>query len=139
MNEIFNENLPDIAGRLKAVRKALNLSLDKISQLTGFSKSLISEAENGKKKPSSIYLFGLIDLFKVNVNYVLAGEGSMFLDTEKKEIQVDDDDMRELFLMMNKLTFVKYSVLSLYIDFKTRNKDVIGQLLNQDNTTDGAT
>jgi len=131
MNNKFNQNLPDIGKRLKAVRTALDFSIEKIALTTGFSKSLISEAENGRKKPSSVYLFGLLDQFKVNINYILTGNGGMFLDRSDST----DDEVREMFYMLENVSLVKYAVLGFFIEYKTRNKDIIKELMkgNQEN------
>lgn len=132
MNKKINADLANIGDRLKAVRTALGLSIDKIGGMTGFSRSLISEVENGYKKPSSIYLYGLLDLFRVNINYILIGEGEMFLNGANVEAETEtDDDMKEMLYYMENVSLVKYSVLSFFIDFKTRSKDVIGELLDK--------
>jgi len=130
MNKRINMNLGEIGKRLKIVRVNLGLSIEKISKVTGFSKSLISEAENGRKKPSSVYLFGLLDQFKVNVNYILTGNGQMFLDQSSSM----DEEVRELFYMLENVNLVKYAVLGFFIEYKIRNKDVIKELL--ENITD---
>lgn len=127
MKEHIEMDLNTIGERLRQVRQSLNLSIIKISDMTGFSKSLISDIENGKKKPSSIYLHGLLSMFKVNVNYILTGKGSIFLD----ERPVLDHDMTEMVDLMHQVDLVKYSMLSFFIDFKTRNKDVIEVLLKE--------
>jgi len=125
MNRRTNMNLDEIGKRLKIVRVNLGLSIEKISKITGFSKSLISEAENGRKKPSSVYLFGLLDQYKVNVNYILTGKGPMFLDRSDSM----DQEVRELFYMLENVNLVKYAVLGFFIEYKIRNKDVINELL----------
>lgn len=127
MKQLEEMDLNAIGERLRKVRLSLNFSIMKISDLTGFSKSLISDIENGKKKPSSIYLFGLVTLFKINTNYILTGEGSVFLD----EPPGYDRDIGEMVELMQKVDLVKYSMLSFFIDFKTRNKDVIDVLLKE--------
>ncbi len=43
-----------LADRMKAVREADDLSLDNISQITGLSKSTLSEMENKKSSPELI-------------------------------------------------------------------------------------
>jgi transcriptional regulator with XRE-family HTH domain len=125
MNKKFNMNLHEIGKRLKAVRTSLDLSIEKIAQVTGFSKSLISEAENGRKKPSSVYLFGLLDQYKVNINFILTGAGEMFLDHRSAM----DNEIRELFHMVENVSLVRYAVLGFFIEYKIRNKDVIKELM----------
>jgi len=127
MKELAEMDLHTIGDRLRKVRLSLNLSILKISEMTGFSKSLVSDIETGKKKPSSIYLYGLLTLFNINTNYILTGEGSIFLD-DPPEL---DNDIGEMVDLMQRVDLVKYSMLSFFIDFKTRNKDVIEILLKE--------
>ena len=130
MNKKPELNLIEIGRRLKAVRIILGLSIEKISESTGFSKSLISEAENGYKKPSAIYLYGLLDLFGVNINYILKGDGVMFLTGGFSEVG-EDEEVKEMLYYMENIKMVRYSVLANFIDFKTRHKGVIQDLLNE--------
>ena len=129
MNKNAKKGFREIGTRLKLVRTSLGLSIEKTGEMTGFSRSLISEAENGYKKPSSIYLKGLAGLFHANINYILTGEGEMFLTGGHREIE-RDEEIKELLYLMKNVNLVKYSVLSFFIDFKTRNKDVIQELLD---------
>jgi transcriptional regulator with XRE-family HTH domain len=123
-----------VGARLKEVRTAINLSLEKIANQTGFSRSLISEAENGKKKPSSLYLYSLHLLYGVNINYILSGNGDLFIhrpDTPGKAKNDTDEEMQELIHLMKHVKFVKFAMLSHFVDFKIRNKDVIKEHLKE--------
>jgi transcriptional regulator with XRE-family HTH domain len=57
MKDNTNFDVKQIGARLKEVRKSLRKTLAEIGLLTGLSARGISEIENGKKKPSSIYLY----------------------------------------------------------------------------------
>lgn len=136
-------DLKSVGARLKEVRDTLGLTLEKIHEATGFSRSLISEAENGIKKPSSIYLFALLDRFNVNANYILAGRGAMFISdsplTPAKSYGRPDDkspavkfveEYAEMMTYIENVDMVKYAMLSYFISFKTQNYSVIKKLLD---------
>lgn len=122
-------DFPAIGRRLKQVRGELKLTLNHISETTGFSKSLISEFENGKKKPSTIYLYGLVHNYRVDVHYVLTGEGSPFR-TRTGNLEMDPA-MEEMFMLMSRLKIARYAMLSEFHLFKVRNRDEINVLLEE--------
>jgi transcriptional regulator with XRE-family HTH domain len=135
LKEKYNFDISEIAKRLKIVRTTLNLTIEKMHQTTGFSKSLISEAENGVKKPSSIYLFALLEKFNVNINYIFLGEGDMFLNdgagTNNFLGKRDPDNLKELLYYMKNVDIVKYNVLSFFCEYKINNKELIRSSLEQ--------
>lgn len=134
MKKKYNFNLKEIGNRLKAVRKKLNVTIEKMHEITGFSKSLISEAENGIKKPSTIYLFELLNNFNVSADYILTGKGEMFLpemEDEEQQPLIFADDYDELFFLVNNVDMVRYEMLSYFINYKTRNKSTINKLLEE--------
>ncbi len=142
-------DLAEVGKRLKAVRDHLSLSMEKLRQITGYSKALISAAEKGQKKPSAIYLYALFDKFNVNIHYIFSGSGSMFLDEDTENVPVDspgvetadvsadptdasmDDDSRELFYLIENVDMVRYAMLSHFIQYKTENHLIINQLLEE--------
>lgn len=68
-------------GRLRALRGMDRLK-DFASQL-GESSSRVSNYESGVSFPPEDFLFKLIQLKRANLNWLIAGEGEMFLDLEK--------------------------------------------------------
>jgi len=123
-------DLKQIGQRLEAVRKALALTLVKMEEIIGLSKSQIAAAEKGEKKPSTTYLHGLITHFKVNINYILTGNGDMFLDRKNKT--EEEKDMDELFDLMRKVRMVRYAVLSFFQEYMKRNKDLVKEFLDEE-------
>jgi transcriptional regulator with XRE-family HTH domain len=124
-----------IGQRLREVRKTLNMTIDDAHRETGFSRSLISEVENGLKKPSSLYLFALLDKFNVNINYIFKGKGSMFTDPIScaKEFGPDQENIEILLDAMKHVDLVRYSVLKFFIEFKTANREYIENALSEKN------
>jgi len=127
-------NLQEIGSRLREAREAVNLTLEKMQEAVGFSKSLISAAEKGNKKPSPIYLLALIHLFNIDVNYILTGKGGLFLSKEglrKEEDPIDDASVREMVEMMRRHELVRYSMLYQYHLFKANHKALVDTWLEE--------
>ncbi len=67
-----------IGERIKLIRKKLNLTQKEFGDLLGIPLTMVSKYETGTNKPSSDILSKLGEL-KVNLNWLLTGEGEMFL------------------------------------------------------------
>jgi transcriptional regulator with XRE-family HTH domain len=132
MSKKYNLDLAAIGKRLRDIREALNITLEKMQEITGFSKSLISAAEKGQKKPSSIYLYFLLDRFNVDLNYVFSGKGNMFKHIPKLLDPGDPDlghSCEELIYMIENVELVRYAMMTEYIKFKAQNKTLINEVL----------
>ncbi len=132
MSKKYNLDLAAIGKRLRDIREALNITLEKMQEITGFSKSLISAAEKGQKKPSSIYLYFLLDRFNVDLNYVFSGKGNMFKHIPKRLDPGDPDlvhSCEELIYMIENVELVRYAMMTEYIKFKAQNKTLINEVL----------
>lgn len=128
MNEKLKKNLIEIGTRLRAVRKTLRLTIYEMHQKTRFSKSIISEVENGKRLPSSIYLFALADEFNVNINYLFTGKGEMFLPEEpifKRDFGRDQEKIEELLFCLENYDVARYNILTAFTQFKRDHQDLL--------------
>jgi transcriptional regulator with XRE-family HTH domain len=132
MSKKYNLDLTAIGKRLRDIREALDITLEKMQEISGFSKSLISAAEKGQKKPSSIYLYVLLDRFHVDLNYVFSGKGNMFRHIPKL-LDPGDPDLghtcEELVYMIENIELVRYAMMTEYIKFKAQNKTLINEAL----------
>ena len=128
-------DLVDVGTRLRAARATLKLTMEQMRDITGYSKSLISAAENGLKKPSIIYLYAMKDKFDVNINYIFSGKGPMFRETGEEEkgeaisLSKADQNIQDLFYLMENVDMVRFAMLSFFIRYRTQNKQVIEELL----------
>ncbi len=123
-------NLEKIGYRLKQVRKTLGFTLDKMSELTGSSVSGISEMESGNKKPSSVYMFGLAKEFKININWILTGCGTMFTPDVELKLKFGDDNelIRELIFYLKNVNIARFEILSHFLKFKKDNADMLDDI-----------
>ena len=71
-----------IADRLQKIRKHLKLSQTEMSQQTGISYRAYTSYEHGDRKPSLEFLQNLVCKMNVNLNWIIAGTGDMFISTE---------------------------------------------------------
>ncbi|MGB0798133.1 MAG: helix-turn-helix domain-containing protein, partial [Planktomarina sp.] len=61
-----NDILDRMAGRLKAARKAKDLSLDAVAKLSGVSRSMVSQIERGESSPTVSTLWNLTQALQVD-------------------------------------------------------------------------
>lgn len=72
---MLNENL-------KEIRKKLGLSQVEIAKELGMHAVQYGTYERGDRKPSAEVFEKLVKKYNVNINYLLTGEGAMFITHE---------------------------------------------------------
>lgn len=71
-------------GRIKELRKAMNLSQEKFGELLGITKSGVSDIESGRRKVTDQHIIMLTNN-GVNEEWLRTGKGSMFVPKSKDE------------------------------------------------------
>jgi transcriptional regulator with XRE-family HTH domain len=84
--------------RVKEVRKALGLTLDKFGVKIGMKKNSISQVENGHNALTEQMARSICREYNVNYDYLINGEGEMFDDLPQTVLdelcaQYDLDDL----------------------------------------------
>ncbi len=69
--------------RFKNVRKLLKKSQDELAMELNITKQAISNIENAKSMPGLALLSKLLIDYDVNLNYIIAGVGDIFIEKEK--------------------------------------------------------
>lgn len=64
--------------RIKEIRKALNLTLEKFGEKLGVKKNTVSQLENGRNSLTEQMAKAICREFNVNYDYLVNGEGDMF-------------------------------------------------------------
>lgn len=67
--------------RVRQVRQRLMMKQKEFASSLGISKPAMSEIENGKYKPGHDFLYNIVKTHKVNLYYLIFGEGEMFLES----------------------------------------------------------
>jgi transcriptional regulator with XRE-family HTH domain len=93
-----------IGQRIKSSRKDKNLSLVKVSELTGLSTGNLSDLENDKFAPSANTLLLLKRTFGVNIDWLLTGNvpkdeqtSNIIRDTEGEYLTEEEKTLLEVF------------------------------------------
>ncbi len=76
--------------RMKELRKALGLTLEKFGERVGVSKTAINKIENGTNNVSDRMLLSVCKEFNVNDEWLRTGEGEMFNQSD------DDEELAEI-------------------------------------------
>ena len=64
----------------RAVREKLNLSQDVIASEFGVSQKTVSNWDRGRNEPSIDFIRSFCSKYSVNINWLLAGQGEMFVN-----------------------------------------------------------
>lgn len=114
MTEKFSTK--EIGGRLRTIRKDLGNTLEEMAQITGLSKSGISDMEKGLKKPSSVYMSELYIKFGVNINWVLTGKGTTHAPDIEFDLNFGKDNelIKKLIFCIENIDIVRYDILKYF-------------------------
>ena len=116
--------------RIRAVRKAMKLSLKDMAAVIGMSTSYLAAIETGNKSPGPEFFLKLIKEFDVNPNYLLRGSGGMFLKEARKAVQGFDfkkniDNVDELVWLLENSPFFKSLIMGHAAQVLLHNEDTI--------------
>jgi len=75
-----------IGDRFKELRENLHFNQSELARLIEANPSIISDIERGEKEPSKKIISALIIKYQINSNWLLTGEGEMFIKTAGNEI-----------------------------------------------------
>jgi transcriptional regulator with XRE-family HTH domain len=70
------------SGRVRIVREKLELSQEKFAIGLGVSRSYVMTIESGRAEPSFSFVTALRNTYQVNINWIITGEGGMFLPSK---------------------------------------------------------
>ena len=104
-----------IAKRIRQVRKDAGLTIKELSSLIDVPEQTISKYEREERAVSTEYLNKLRNQFKVNVNWVLTGQG---LTYQKDDSAINKDLLREIMTLVEMV--MEENRIDLPIDKKSR-------------------
>jgi transcriptional regulator with XRE-family HTH domain len=122
----------ELGERLHRVRLALGLKQNEMAGASGLSPGYFSEIISGKKdNPGIENVLKIATRFNISLNYLLLGEGEMFLP-DKEEILKKDKELNlyietidDLNRVMKRSNFLKNLILSYGIKACIDNEDTI--------------
>jgi transcriptional regulator with XRE-family HTH domain len=125
--------------RLKDIRKSLKLTKEKFAQKMNISPTNLSDIENGKTRPCHDFFYRVLNDFKVNLNYLVSGEGHMFIETGNDKdaaseeegnrfyIDVDHEDVRLFLEYFSKSKIMKYRLLAAFLHIMNEEDESINK------------
>jgi len=125
--------------RLKHFRTSQNITIAELSQKTGLSKGMISETETGKNKPSPNLLLALLNIYALNLNWLLTGRGEMFIADElqgapdEKDYGYLNEEIHDLLWHLENTMVVKLAVVGFFLEYMYQNEDLIKNELDRKN------
>lgn len=97
--------------RVKEIRKALGLTLEKFGEKLGVGKAAISNIENGNRNLTEQMTKSICREFSVDYIWLTTGQGEMFIDSDDDFIEKidrimagEDDARKNLFKFMLELS-----------------------------------
>jgi transcriptional regulator with XRE-family HTH domain len=84
-----------IGARIKAFRKDQKLTQQKFGEIIGINFQHVSKYERGEFIPSFENLLKFIHYFSVDVNWLLTGEGSMYLG-QKVKYKISEEEANQI-------------------------------------------
>lgn len=97
--------------RIREVRKALGLTLEKFGEKIGMKKNSVSQLENGKNSVTEQVVKAICREYNVDYMWLTTGEGEMFIDSDDDFIERidrimagEDEARKNLFKFMLELS-----------------------------------
>ena len=120
--------------RIREVRKALGLSLEKFGEKIGMKKNSVSQLENGKNSVTEQVVKAICREYNVDYMWLTTGDGEMFIDTDDDFIERidrimagEDEARKSLFKFMLELSDEDIAALDRLmkkaIEFTQNNKE----------------
>ncbi|UCH96296.1 MAG: helix-turn-helix transcriptional regulator [Candidatus Aminicenantes bacterium] len=127
--------------RLKQARIKLGLNVQQASDKIGIEKNSYYKYEDGTRFPKPETLLSIMDKFQLNMNYLLSGEGKMFIHAEKAEESNNKMDLQMLFPGLDPVTFplvedlqvpiMKHALMMHYLVEKNKYENFIDEYFKQ--------
>lgn len=120
--------------RIREVRKALGLTLEKFGEKIGMKRNSVSQLENGKNSVTEQVVKAICREYNVDYMWLTTGDGEMFIDTDDDFIERidrimagEDEARKSLFKFMLELSDEDIAALDRLmkkaIEFTQNNKE----------------
>lgn len=126
-------DLAGIGNRLKSIRKQLKMRQVDFASILNVTVVTLSDIETGKKRPGSEIMYILSELYRVNLAYLLHGEGDMYRPAaDTKGITVEDgifgdytDDVKEMLWYMQNSRLARSAIITMAKEYFYRSEDLL--------------
>jgi transcriptional regulator with XRE-family HTH domain len=105
----------EIGKRIKIARIKLDLKQKDLSDMFECSRSNVAHIESGLNLPSLKYLYILHEKYKISIDWLMNGRGSMFVT-----ISEQDEDVQRMLDDMSRNGILRHRILSYYFTEKSK-------------------
>ena len=109
--------------RVREIRKALNLTLEKFGEKVGAKKNTMSAIETGRNALTEQMSKSICREFNVNYDYLVNGEGDMFSNLPQTIL----DDL----CVQYDLDALDRLIVEMYIDLPSQDREVIKKMMKE--------
>lgn len=121
--------MSEINERIKQIRKYLRLSQPEFGKHLGVSRDVIANIDRDAVEPKMIFLEHLCQVYKVNPDWLLHGEGEMFFDSPEDK---DEDELADFFnaVLSNKKPEACKNTMLVFSRIKDDQWELVGSILD---------
>lgn len=109
--------------RVREVRKALGLTLEKFGDKIGMKKNSVSQIENGKNNVTDANIKAICREFNVDYIWLTTGEGEMFVDS-------DDDFLEKIDRIMAGESDIRKNAIKALVNASTEDIEALDRLID---------
>ena len=126
-----HEEIADLGNRLRQIREELGLSQTELSKALNLNTSVVANVEKYHKLPGSNLLMKLYEVYRVSTNFLLLGEGEMFIGQKdaliKKRLELisRDEECSRVFELMDKSNLFYYAVMTFALKYMVKKDNLI--------------
>ena len=129
----INFDMESIGSRLKEIRHHLNLKQKELAEILNITTVTLSNIEVGNKIPGSDILFILSEVYRVNLAYLMHGEGNMFRsENEMTGVFIGGgafgeytDTVKEILWFMQNSLLARSAIIALATEYLYNNEDLL--------------
>ena len=74
----------NIGERIKNLRKSMNITAKDFADILQIPLRTVGSYERNEAQPSPKFFSALIDIYNININWLLTGDGNVFLNEQNK-------------------------------------------------------
>ena len=121
--------MSEINDRIKQIRKHLQLSQPEFGKRLGVSRDVIANIDRDAVEPKMLFLEHLCQVYKVNPDWLLHGEGEMFMDSPDDE---EEDELAVFFdaVLANKKPEACKNTMLVFSRIKDDQWELVGSILD---------
>ncbi|MBE7704495.1 MAG: helix-turn-helix transcriptional regulator [Cyanobacteria bacterium SIG29] len=134
----MNGIIMNIGKRVKELKGALKLTSSELAKKLEIPVRTIGSYERNEAQPGPKFLSALIENYKVNINWLLTGKGSMFLSSKteadmsymadlKARLNLSDEEMQGLIDLLD--SDASREMVLKFIEIRKGNKEALDGLI----------